>query len=94
MGWSNVPEGTLITGLVRNGSADSGAHGLHHIKAATYVNSVYNTSENCTEENWWGVWDTENQWVLCPAGNAIRGLYRNADNHLGESKLHHIEEGR
>ena len=91
MGWSDVPEGTLITGLERSGSADGGEHGLHHIEAATYVNSVYDNSEGCTEEDWWAAWDTENQWVMCPAGKAIRGLYRNEGD---EGRIYHIEQGR
>ena len=91
MGWSDVPEGTLITGLERSGSADGGEHGLHHIEAATYVNSVYDNAEGCTEEDWWAAWDTANQWIMCPAGKAIRGLYRNEGD---EARVYHIEQGR
>ena len=89
MGWSDVPEGMLITGLERSGSAGDGSHGLHHIEAATYVNSIY--SEGCTDEDWWSTWDEGNTWVMCPAGSAMKGLYRNEGD---EGRLYHIEQGR
>ena len=88
-GWSEVPDGTLITGLERSGSADEGSHGLHHIESATYVNSIY--SEGCTDEDWWSTWDEGNAWVMCPAGKAIKGLYRHEGD---EGRLYHIEQGR
>ena len=89
IGWSDVPEGTLITGFERSGSVDGGEHGLHHLEAATYVNSIYR--DGCTEEDWWSAWDNPNQWVQCPAGSAIRGLYRNEG---AEGRLYAIEMGR
>ena len=88
-GWSEVPDGTLITGLERSGSAGDGSHGLHHIESATYVNSIY--SEGCTDEDWWSTWDEGNTWVMCPAGSAIKGLYRNEGD---EGRIYHIEQGR
>ena len=89
MGWSYVPAGTLITGLERSGSSSDGSHGLHHIEAATYINSLY--TDPCTDEDWWSTWDEGNQWVLCPAGSAIRGLYRNEGD---DGRLYHVEQGQ
>jgi len=67
---------------------DGGAHAIYHLESATYANSFW--TEPCTTENWWDTWNNENTWVECPAGNALRGLYRSPGD---DAKLWYIEEG-
>ena len=90
IGWSEVPEGTLITGLERSGNMEYD-RSLVYLEGATY--QTVPNSDTCMDEEW-GTWDGIDEWVQCPAEYALRGLWRDGYDGDEGGRLHHIDKGR